>query len=235
MPIKIGLIGATGRLGSVIEQLCQGENGLEIAARFGRNDSLLEGTFDLYLDVALPPGLQDRLTAAIETNRPLIIGITGLDENDLVSIELASKKIPIFYAPNFSLGITILKHLVADVAERFYREATIALTETHHVHKKDAPSGAAKLLASSIEENHPDNKSAAIQSFRIGEVIGTHDVVFNTEQEQIRLTHTAHNRELFARGALLAVRFLSTQSPGLYTMDDLYRRSSSCKTSPLES
>jgi 4-hydroxy-tetrahydrodipicolinate reductase len=103
------------------------------------------------------------------------------------------------------------------------------------VHKKDAPSGAAKLLASSIEENHPDNKSAAIQSFRIGEVIGTHDVVFNTEQEQIRLTHTAHNRELFARGALLAVRFLSTQSPGLYTMDDLYRRSSSCKTSPLES
>ena len=227
-PIRIGLIGAAGKLGTAIERLCQKDESLVVAARFQRQSSLLEGNFDLYMDVSLAEDIEDRVSAALKTNRPILIGVTGLSDEQLNYLKESSKKIPIFYAPNFSIGIAIMKKLVEQMASLFYPDAMLSITETHHIHKKDAPSGTAKLLATAV------GREVDIKSLRIGETIGIHEITFDSPEEQISLKHTAQSRDVFAKGALAAARFLSTQSPGLYTMESLMNhelRSSLCNAS----
>jgi 4-hydroxy-tetrahydrodipicolinate reductase len=221
MPIKIGLIGAKGRLGTAIEQLASNHPHFMIAKQFGRGDDLLEGDFDLYIDVSLPEAFALNLQAAIRSNKPLVIGTTGLSEEDIDALEKASKQIPIFYAPNFSVGMAVMRKIASQTARLFDAAAEIEIIETHHIHKKDTPSGSAKSLATAIAKSHPKQKAPSLHSLRIGQTIGKHEIQFNSPSEQLTLIHTAYNRDLFAKGALIAARFLSTQTPDLYTMDHL--------------
>ena len=227
-PIRIGLIGAAGKLGTAIERLSLKDENLIVAARFQRQNCLFDGEFDLYVDVSLAEGIEDRVSVALKTNRPILIGVTGLSHEQLAYLQESSKKIPIFYAPNFSIGIAIMKKLVEQTASLFHPDAILSITETHHIHKKDAPSGTAKLLATAA------GLDVEIKSLRIGETIGIHEITFDSPEEQIFLKHTAQSRDVFAKGALIAARFLSTQSPGLYTMESLMNhelRSSLCNAS----
>lgn len=235
--IRIAIIGASGRLGKSIGLLAQRTERFYLAKAFGRSDSpllgseiglsvplsadLLNESFDIYIDASLPNGLKANLQAAITSNRPIVVGCTGLNNSDRLMLKTASQLIPVFYSANFSIGMAILHKLVKLTTRWFNPEAKIDLIETHHLQKKDAPSGSALSLSAVIEKNHPLASKPFIQSIREKEVIGKHEICFTTSDEKIALCHTAYQRDTFALGALTAARFLIKCAPGLYGMEDL--------------
>jgi len=200
MNVKIGLIGANGKLGKTITKL---EKVIEIS----RSTDRAKIECDVLIDVSSPEALLENLSA----NKPIVIGTTG--HKNLEAIQKGAETLPIFYAPNFSLSIALLKKLSLEIAKYF--PENIDLIETHHTEKKDAPSGTALLLA----QNLPGTK---IQSIRSGNVIGEHTLIFSSPEEKITLSHEALTRDLFAKGALAAAHFLIGKPPGLYTMDNLF-------------
>jgi len=207
---RIGLIGATGRLGRAVEALA----GDSIAARFHRTSPPDPRTeIDVFLDVSAASALRQNLDAAVQGGKPIAVGTTGAIDFNL--LEEAARHIAVFYTPNFSLGMAVLKKAAKLVAGKF-PGAAIEIVETHHELKKDAPSGSALLLA-----KHLEPREAAIRSHRIGQTVGKHELIFSASDERIALIHEALSRDAFARGALEAARFVALQSPGLYTMDDL--------------
>ena len=234
--MDIGIFGATGRFGRAIANLALKSGHFQITAAIGRSHLDEDyGTFlgleplglpihnepglplpDLFIDVSLADGLSGRL----QYKRPMVIGTTALSLTDLALIHEASQTVPIFYSSNFSLGIALLKRTAAELAKTFHHDASIDLIETHHTEKKDSPSGSALSLSAAIKESNP-NAKVTIHSIRSGSVIGEHTLQFNTAEEKIELSHTAHSRDAFARGVLSAARFLMTCPPGLYGMDDL--------------
>lgn len=199
MAIKIGLIGAQGRLGKAIAEL-------QPILPITRSTPRRSLDCDVLIDVSSPAALLENLSA----NVPIVIGTTG--HLDFTPIEQASKRLPIFYSPNFSLGIALLRKIGAEIARRF--PSDIDLIETHHAQKKDTPSGTALQLAQIAPNVH-------IHSLRSGKVVGEHMLIFNTAEERITLSHEVHSREAYARGALAAARFLVGKPPGLYGMDNL--------------
>lgn len=217
-PIRIGLIGATGRLGRAIDTLASEDPTLKIAARF-HSGNLPEPTapIDLFLDVSAPSALLHNLHIAMLAKKPLVIGTTGHATLDL--LQEASCIIPIFYSPNFSLGMALMQRIAAECARRFPKTSHIDLIESHHSKKQDAPSGSAKALAETIKKEHP--APVHIHSIRSGNLAGEHILHFNTNEEKLTIIHEAHNRNAFAQGALIAAKFLVTQSPGLYGMNNL--------------
>ena len=207
MPIKLAVFGATGRLG---RSICN-----QIADPF-----LLSPDPDLYIDASLPPGVPHHLETAVAAKRPIVIGVTALSDETHTLLAAAAKSIPVFYSPNFSLGIALMKKFAEFISRAFHPEADIDLIETHHTKKKDAPSGTSLSIAKILEEN---GRKPTLHSIRSGEIIGIHELIFNTAEEQIAFTHTTHSRDAFARGALAAAAFLIRQDPGLYGMEDLMR------------
>lgn len=201
MEIKIGLIGAEGRLGKAIKAL-------HPIFPITKSTCRLSLDCDVLIDVSSPHALEENLSA----KKPIVIGTTG--HPDFSPIQEASKHFPIFYAANFSLGVAILQKLSRYIAKQF--PSDIDLIETHHVAKKDAPSGTALQLAKNLP-------NAKIHSIRSGNIIGEHTLLFNTPHERITLSHEAHSREAFAKGAILAAQFLFDKEPGLYTMDNLFK------------
>jgi 4-hydroxy-tetrahydrodipicolinate reductase len=201
MDIKIGLIGAGGRMGKAISSL-------HAVIPITRTTSRASLDCDILIDVSSHQALRENLSA----NKPIVIGTTG--HLDFAPIQEAARYLPIFYAPNFSLGAALLNKLATLAAQYF--PSDIDIIETHHTQKKDAPSGFALLLA----KNLPNPR---IHSIRSGKIIGEHTVLFNTAEERITLTHEAHTRDVFAQGALAAARFLLNKPPGLYTMDNLFQ------------
>ncbi|MDE3045872.1 MAG: 4-hydroxy-tetrahydrodipicolinate reductase [Verrucomicrobiota bacterium] len=241
--ISLGIIGASGRLGRSIAALALQDPLLRIGGVFTRPSSHwlhhdlgeilgisptgitlsadLYTPLDLYIDASLPKALPDNLQAAIRTKRPLVVGTTGLSPEDRVLLEETAQHIPLFYAANFSLGMALLHKLTRETARLFHPQADIDLIETHHAQKKDAPSGSALALAETIQDSHPTGKALHLHSIRSGSLIGEHELRFNSDEEQLILSHRVHTRASFARGALAAARFLIDQPPGLYTMEHL--------------
>lgn len=135
-----------------------------------------------------------------------------------------------------SLGIAALRGLVREAA-RLFPEAEIEIVETHHSRKADAPSGTARMLAAAVQKERPEaalvcgrsgfsprkHSEIGISSIRLGSVTGIHEVLISTGAETLSLKHEAHDRRLFAEGALRAAVFLCGRQPGLYDMDDLLK------------
>jgi 4-hydroxy-tetrahydrodipicolinate reductase len=199
MDLRIGVIGAEGKFGKAIADL-------HPVFPVLRHTSRKNLPCDVLIDVSSKEALLENLSAQL----PLVVGTTG--HEDLSLLEMAAQHLPIFYAPNFSLGIALLRKLTAETARLF--PADIDIIETHHKMKKDAPSGTALLLAKAVP-------NATLHSIRAGEIIGEHTVAFTAMEERITLKHEAFGREAFARGALTAARFLCGKPPGLYTMESL--------------
>lgn len=164
---------------------------------------------------------------------PMVIGTTGFSEEQFSTLRHLSRQIPIFWSPNMSLGIFILRRLICFAFELLKSSGlsdstAVRISETHHVHKKDKPSGTAKQLAQEVMA--ASGKPAAeipIEAKREGEVVGLHTVHLDLGSERISLEHEAMDRSLFAKGALLAARhFLAAfrDRPGWYGMDDLMAR-----------
>lgn len=200
MAIKIGLIGAEGRMGKAISSL-------HAVIPISRKTPRIPLDCDILIDFSSHEALQENLSA----RKPIVIGTTG--HLDFAPIHEAARYLPIFYAPNFSLGAALLNKLANLAAHHF--PSDVDLIETHHTQKKDAPSGTALHLVKNIPHAH-------IHSIRSGKIIGEHTLIFNTAEERITLSHQVHTRDAFARGALAAARFLINKPPGLYTMDNLF-------------
>lgn len=200
MNVKIGLIGADGRMGKTIALLYP-------VFPITRSTPRINLDCDVLIDFSSPQALRDNLAA----NKPIVIGTTG--HRDLSPIEQASKHLPIFYAPNFSLGAAILNRIATFVSQHF--PSDIDLIEIHHSGKKDSPSGTALHLA----KNLPNSR---IHSIRSGKTIGDHTLIFNNGEEKLTLSHQVQTREAFAKGALAAAHFLIGKPPGLYNMDNLF-------------
>ena len=163
-----------------------------------------------------------------------VIATTGHTPEEKAAIFAAAKEIPVFYSGNMSLGVALLIELAKNAAATM-PEAEIEIVETHHNRKIDAPSGTALMIADAITKVRPetyahsgrtgqgkrDPQEIGVHSLRMGNVVGIHEVIVATQNQTITLRHEAHNRALFAEGALAAAEFLSGKGAGLYTMDDI--------------
>ena len=174
------------------------------------------------------------LDFAMEYNLPLVLCTTGHTDREIEKINSASKNIPLFYSGNMSVGIALLIELAKTTAKAF-PEAEIEIIEKHHNRKIDAPSGTALMLANAICEIRPDayancgrsgqgkrsTNEIGIHSIRMGNIVGEHEVIIGTENQTITLKHEAHNRALFAEGAIAAAEYLVNRSAGLYDMKSM--------------
>ena len=237
-PLSLAVHGAAGRLGAAVLELALTSPacalvGATVSARSALLGRSVRGEGALSyrgeLDPSLPTG-----TVVLELSRvealpaharqaaaegwPLVVGVTGLDAPAEAALAEAAKQIPVLLAPNFSLGIALLKRLAQEAAHALGPEFDGAILDVHHRHKRDAPSGTARALADALEGA---GRSVPIVSQRVGEVIGDHTLTFAGPGERFELRHQAEDRVLFARGALAAATFLQGRAPGTYTMDDV--------------
>ena len=185
--------------------------------RFAANELAGVPAFDVAIDFSLPEGFDGILVACDARNAALVSGTTGLSDVQRETLHAASARIPVLWAANFSLGVAVLNDLVERAA------AALAgwdcdIVESHHVHKKDAPSGTALALGASAQRG---GAHARYASLRAGDIVGEHLVQFTTLGERVELVHRATNRDVFARGALHAASRLAGRLPGLYQLRDL--------------
>lgn len=221
--VKIAVNGALGRMGSRILALAsESPREFTVAGAFDpKNNSTLTAErlkgCEVLIDFSGPEGTQAALNEAVKAGAALVIGTTGLDAEAQKKIKTASTRIPIVLSSNMSVGVNLVSQLVHMAASKLGADFKIKITETHHVHKKDAPSGTALMLRDAIGAE----KEVEIKSIREGEIVGDHTVLFAGPAETIEITHRAHSRDAFARGALVAALFLSKKQNGLYTMADV--------------
>jgi 4-hydroxy-tetrahydrodipicolinate reductase len=174
------------------------------------------------------------LRYAQEKHKPLVIAVTGFSEAQQEQIYAAAANIPIVYSQNMSVGVKVLKDVVARVSKALGDSFDIELIEKHHNRKEDAPSGTAKMLLAAI--NGIENKTIVngrsgmqkraaneigVHAIRGGTIVGEHSVIFAGGDEIIEIKHTALSKRIFADGALRAAKFVVRQKPGLYNMSEV--------------
>ncbi len=173
--------------------------------------------FDAAIDFSLPEGFGPVLALCAERGRALVSGTTGLEPAQRQALDAAARAIPVLWASNFSVGVAVLDELV-ERAARALPGWDCDIVESHHVHKKDAPSGTALTLGESAQRGGAQPRYA---SLRAGDIVGEHLVQFAGHGERIELVHRATSRDIFARGALQAAARLHGRAPGRYAMRDL--------------
>ena len=237
--MKIAILGAAGRMGRKLCDLAP-EAGLEVVARvdvaagFDKEwPAGTEGVVDFSHHTALPPAI----AKAAEQGIPYVIGTTGVTADEQKAVDAAAARIPVVQSGNYSLGVNLLLALVKRAATVLGPEYDIEITEMHHRHKKDAPSGTALMLAKSAaagrgaaqeftygrrgDTGERPRGEIAIHALRGGSVVGDHTVMFAGELERVELTHKAQDRAAFAAGALKALAWAKGRAAGIYTMRDV--------------
>ncbi len=198
---------------------------LVLAGMWARGESIdeLVTAADVVVDFSLPPGTEIVLASVSGHGVPLVCGVSGLDERQMRALREAARNIPVVYDRNMSLGIAVLERTVREAAASLGPDFSVDISETHHVHKKDAPSGTALKLGEAIAEARGDPDTGAIRfhSERRGEVPGDHEVRMSTPSEQLTFGHSVTTRQVFADGALRAARWCVDSQPGLYSMQDV--------------
>ena len=204
--------------------------------------SELTGDPEVLVDFSVPAATLGRARECAEAGVAVLIGTTGLSAEQRSEIEdEVAARVPVLIAPNMSVGINALYDLVERAAEVLGQGYDVEVIEAHHRRKKDAPSGTAMELARRLcaaLEREPETvllygrqgqvgqrtgQEIAVHAVRGGDIVGDHTVLFAGPGERIELTHRASSREVFARGAIRAARFLQGRAPGLYAMRDVLR------------
>jgi 4-hydroxy-tetrahydrodipicolinate reductase len=222
-PLRVLLVGAAGRMGKTIVDLAKDDPSIEIVAQCDIGDAIGSATrkSDVVIDFSQPDAIDEICRAALQDQRPLIIGTTGYSAEQRAAIERAARSVPVVFASNFSAGVNALFALARNAAETLGPEFSVEIIETHHQMKKDAPSGTAKTLATILRKALNAKEEIPIQSIRQGDVVGEHTVIFSGPDERLKMTHRAASRDIFARGALRAARWIIGKPPGLYSMQDV--------------
>ncbi len=193
---------------------------------------------DVVVDFSLPSALDALLVACKQHALPLVLATTGLSEAQWGAVDVLARSVPVVAAPNYSTGVAVLYHL-ARQASALLADFDLEIVEMHHRNKIDAPSGTALGLADAAAEGraqqarevavygrkgHTGARSDAeigVMTLRGGDVVGDHTLVLAGAGERLELTHRAHNRGLFAQGALRAARWVVSQPPGRYGMAEV--------------
>ncbi len=261
---RVVIAGAAGRMGQALVRCSQQIDDIELVGAtehdgheyLGRDVGELAGlgpvgvslsadlkaaleSADVVIDFTYHEAVPVNVQTAAELGRAVVIGTTALEDSEREVVERAADKVPIVWAPNMSLGVNLLFAVSKRAAAVLGDGYRVAIDETHHIHKLDAPSGTALRLGEKVaegagvrfadvyvhdeggkQESYPDG-SVAIRSFREGEVVGDHTVSFENAGERVELTHRAWSRDAFAMGALHAARWVSTRRPRLYDMQDV--------------
>ena len=262
MKTKLAVVGAAGRMGRRIIALAVEGGQFDIIAAvekpdhpdIGKDAGAVAGTgtlnvkvagiypdapADAAIDFSQPQATVATVDYCLKNSAALVLGTTGLNDQQRDKIKTASKKIPILYATNMSVGMNVLFNLVGKVASMLGEEYDVEIIEQHHRFKKDAPSGSALTLAENIskatgrdfptclvhgrsgKEALRQKGAIGIHAIRAGDITGIHSVIFGTLGETITINHTAHTRDTFARGALRAAKWLVGKKPALYSMTDV--------------
>lgn len=221
---NIAVNGSLGRMGQRILALAKAAPDLKVSGEFDQKPPLtadaLKST-DALIDFSSPDGVRLALDCAVKARKALVIGTTGLTPELEKAIAEAAKTIPIVRSGNMSVGVNVVLRLLETAAKKLGKDFAITMTEAHHVHKKDAPSGTAKMMEQAVRAAGRQLKEP-IKSVREGEIVGDHTALFTGPAETIEITHRAQSRDVFALGALEAARFASKAKPGkLYSMSDV--------------
>ncbi len=260
--IKTAVSGACGRMGGAIVRAINGAADIEVVAAFERSGSDAIGVdvgelagigaigvpvadtigavdFDVMIEFTNPAATLEHLQYCKQNNTRMVIGTTGLSEQDIDLIRDASSDIAIMQAANTSVGVNLCVSLLDLAARTLGDQVDIEIIEAHHRHKVDAPSGTALLLGQSVanaldrdlgneavfcrEGNTGERKAGTIgfSTIRGGDIAGEHTVMFIGESERIEITHRATDRKIFAQGAVRAANWLSQHDTGLFNMQDV--------------
>ncbi len=252
---RVAIIGAAGRMGRELCLAALETDGIELAGGtegpgapgLGADLGELCGAGKIGAAVTEdPPDAAEALIefttpeATVEHlsyHKPLVIGTTGLDEEQRTEIEEAARSVPIVLAPNMSVGVNLLREVVRELSGKL-AGYDIEVVEAHHRNKKDAPSGTALLLARAAAEGRGQSLEKVavygregvaprgegeigIHALRGGAVVGEHRLVFYSEGEEVEVVHRALSRRTFADGAMRAARYAANAKPGLYSMRDV--------------
>ncbi len=241
--MKIAIAGANGRMGQVLMRLvAENPRPFSLAGAIGSKMSSSElrkilHRADALVDFSIPVASAAYALLAAELKFAHIIGTTGFSNAQEKQILQAAKRTAIVKSGNMSLGVNLLSALVKQAAAKLGAEFDIEIVEMHHRNKTDAPSGTALLLGKAAAEGRKqkflpliDRKGKhkgirkngiGFASIRCGSVVGEHEVIFAGQSERIKLSHSAEDRSLFARGALKAALWAKNKKPGLYSMSDV--------------
>lgn len=239
--LRILVNGSRGRMGQTIIACAQADPAVKISAQIDAGDDFhaaLAGC-DAVIDFTHHTVTAPVAAGCAESGKLLVIGTTGHSDAEIAEIKKAAEKIPLVFAPNFSVGVNTLFWLTREAAKVLGPEFDLEVVEMHHRLKKDAPSGTAKRLAEILAEvrglqyqrdvrhgrqgivGERTSAEIGMHAIRGGDVVGDHTVIFAANGERVELTHKASSRETFARGAIRAAKWAATQRPGLYDMQDV--------------
>ena len=209
-------------MGLSIQRLADQRDDIDVVSMWRRGDDLSDAISagDVIIDFSLPEATAEVAAMAARLQKPLVSGVSGLDDEQMASIVEAASSIPVLYDRNMSLGVTVLDAAIRKVAASLADDYVVEIHETHHVHKKDAPSGTALKLGQTLSEAGGSD-DIRYESERRGEVPGDHSVIFVSPTERLEFRHSVTTRDVFAEGALRAAVWLVRRDPGLYSMRDV--------------
>ncbi|UVK37935.1 4-hydroxy-tetrahydrodipicolinate reductase [Mesorhizobium sp. AR10] len=247
--LRIAISGALGRMGRQMAEAVEADTRLALAARFHRPGASGAGlvsreealvSADVVIDFTTPAASAALAELCAARGGPaLVIGSTGFDATELAAITAASKKIAVVRSGNFSLGLNMLLRLVEQAARALDPDWDVEISEAHHRHKLDAPSGTALMLGEATAKGRGGELDAIARRsrdgitgpraqgeigfavMRGGGIVGEHSVSFLAEGEIVTLSHSASDRVMFAHGAIAAALWLAGRPPGAYGMRDV--------------
>ncbi len=264
MTVRVGICGTAGRMGKTILEVCNGTEGVEIGAAIEKPGSSLlrvdvgewagishigvpitddissvTDHFDVLIDFTLAASVPDNVEKCRTGGKKMVIGTTGLSDEQKSVIQKASDEIAIVFAPNMSIGVNLCFKLLETAAKIVGDDADIEIIEAHHREKKDAPSGTSlrmgEIVADTLgrdlkecaiygREGHTgarDKNTIAFETIRAGDIVGEHTVMFATSGERVEISHKATSRKTFANGAVRAAQWVANQDAGLFDMQDV--------------
>lgn len=262
--IRIGIVGASGRMGRQLIEATIQAGGATLGAVVVRQGSSLAGCdagelaggaktgvrvsdsldavkddFDVLIDFTRPEATSEYLKFCQAHHKAIVIGTTGFDEEGKLAIRAAAESVPVVFAANFSVGVNLVLKLLEKAAKVMGEYSDIEITEAHHRHKVDAPSGTALAMGESIadamnwtlsehavysREGYTGERKPQTIGFatvRAGDIVGEHTAMFADIGERVEITHKASSRMTFANGAIKAALWLSGHNSGLYDMRDV--------------
>ncbi len=264
MTVRVGICGAAGRMGKTILEVCNETEYVEIGAAIEYSGSSLIGVdageqagighigiaitddiskvtdqFDVLIDFTVATSFIDNLEKCHAAGKSMVIGTTGLDDDQKELINRTAQDVSIVFAPNMSIGVNLCFKLLEMAAQVIGNDSDIEIIEAHHKHKKDAPSGTAlrmgEVIADTLGRNlkecavygregitgERDKNTIGFETIRAGDIVGEHTVMFASAGERVEITHKATSRKTFATGAVRAAQWLADKDKGLFDMQDV--------------
>lgn len=262
---RIAITGAAGRMGRVLIEAVRAAEGAELGAAVVLPDDPMVGVdagaiaglgvvlnvpaataladvvdqFDVLIDFTAPAATMANIELCRQHGKQIVIGTTGLTDEQKAAMKVAAADMGIVFAPNYSVGVNLCLNLLRMAASVMGNDSDIEVVEMHHRHKVDAPSGTALRMGEVVAETLGwDLKEVAVygregytgarpqkqigfETIRGGDVVGDHTVMFATEGERVEITHKAQSRMTFAKGAVRAALWVHKQPAGLYDMQDV--------------